>query len=266
MSVYMPIVIDSVKTRFLVDTGAEVTILSLKTFKKIPKAIRPKLSKTDNNLKLEVADDGVIEATGWTTITMHVENRQFKWDVLVAPISEGGLLGMDFLSANNFVFSNEGLRLNGCLVNTVISEAMTRARCVRAKYKTVIPANSEVVIEGESGCKNILSKTAVLEPFSSKPIKKGLLLASCLIDTTRSNISIPIRLLNMTDKDIVIGSGFKVGCLKDVNSVTVIDESENSVQDIVNRVLARSVHLCEKSDTDLISKSAEKSNQNWSKA
>ena len=265
MSVYMPIVINDVKTRFLVDTGAEVTILSLHTFKRIPKALRPKLRKPDNKIKLEVADDGVIEAAGWTTILMHSGDKQFEWDVLVAPISDGGLLGMDFLSANSFVFSNEGLRLNGLPVKTEISEALTRARRVTVKHKTVIPANSEIVIEGDTGCRDMMSENAVLEPFSSKPIKKALLLASCLIDTTRKDISIPVRLLNMADKDIVLAAGFKVGYLKDVNSVTMIDECENNVQDIVNRVTAKSVHFCDKHKTD-VKKTTVKPDCTWSEA
>ena len=45
ISVYLPMCICEVKTKFLLDTGAEVTIMSQKLFKRIPENVRPKMVK-----------------------------------------------------------------------------------------------------------------------------------------------------------------------------------------------------------------------------
>ena len=101
ISVYLPMCICEVKTKFLIDTGAEVTTMSQKLFDRIPENVRPNMVKTECNVKLEVADKGLVQVVGVADISFCVGSHTYTWHVLIAPIEEG-LLGMDFLFAHKF--------------------------------------------------------------------------------------------------------------------------------------------------------------------
>ena len=57
---YLPVCICETKTRILIDTGAEITIMSQKLFAKIPKEIKPKIVNTECKMKLEVAEKCIV--------------------------------------------------------------------------------------------------------------------------------------------------------------------------------------------------------------
>ena len=98
---YLPMCIGEVKTKFLIDNGAEVTIMSQKLFERIPENVRPKMVKTECNVKLEVTDKGLVQVAGVADISFCAGRQTYMWHVLIAPIEEEGLLGMDFLFAHN---------------------------------------------------------------------------------------------------------------------------------------------------------------------
>ena len=50
ISVFLHMCICEVKTKFLIDTGAEVTIISQKLFERIPENIRPNMVKAECNV------------------------------------------------------------------------------------------------------------------------------------------------------------------------------------------------------------------------
>ena len=60
VSVHLAVYICEAKTRFLIDPGTEITIMSQKLFEKIPEKIRPKIAN-ECKMKLEVADKGMVE-------------------------------------------------------------------------------------------------------------------------------------------------------------------------------------------------------------
>ena len=107
ISVYLPISMCNLETMFLIDTGAEVTIISNKLFETIPDKYRPKLLETVVSMKFEVADRGLVDIKGIADITFNTDSHTYRWRVLVAPIEEDGLLGMDFLFAQNFELSRK---------------------------------------------------------------------------------------------------------------------------------------------------------------
>ena len=101
ISVYLPMCIGDLKTKFLIDTGAEVAIMSQKLFERIPENVRPNMVKTEFNVKLEVADKGLVQVAGVADISFCAGSHMYTWHVLIAPIEEDSLLGMDFLFAHN---------------------------------------------------------------------------------------------------------------------------------------------------------------------
>ena len=83
---YLPMCICEVKTKFLIDTGAKVTIMSQKLFERIPENVRPSMVKTECNVKLEVADKGLVQVVGVADISFCAGSHMYTWHVLIAPI------------------------------------------------------------------------------------------------------------------------------------------------------------------------------------
>ena len=58
----------------LVDTGAQINILPLDTYLRIPEAHRPKIEKINHRIKL--GDDGFMDAKGIATVKLTIAKEQ----------------------------------------------------------------------------------------------------------------------------------------------------------------------------------------------
>ena len=55
------------------------------------------MQSVDKSLRLEVADDNLLSIEGVVSLEFKVNRDIFSWNMLVAPIREDGLIGLDFL-------------------------------------------------------------------------------------------------------------------------------------------------------------------------
>ncbi|XP_071177580.1 uncharacterized protein [Mytilus edulis] len=95
-SIAVPVVINKIVMNTVIDTGAEVTVLSEKLYDQIPESKRPKLRRAAR--KLEVAEAGKnLTTEGITEVKVNLRSETFKWPVHVAPIEENMLLGCDLI-------------------------------------------------------------------------------------------------------------------------------------------------------------------------
>ncbi|VDI33689.1 Hypothetical predicted protein [Mytilus galloprovincialis] len=95
-SIAVPVVINKIVKNTVIDTGAEVTVLSEKLYDQIPESKRPKLRRAARNL--EVAEAGKnLTTEGITEVKVNLRSETFKWPVYVAPIEENMLLGCDLI-------------------------------------------------------------------------------------------------------------------------------------------------------------------------
>ena len=87
--------------RFLVDTGAEVSVLPAT-------GLDTRTNPTGSSLK--AANGSTITTYGVRTTKLHFGTHQYKWDFTVADVSRP-LLGADFLRANSLLVDLHGKRL-----------------------------------------------------------------------------------------------------------------------------------------------------------
>ncbi|XP_045101326.1 uncharacterized protein LOC123498228 [Portunus trituberculatus] len=87
--------------RFLIDTGAEVSVL-------------PPSSKDVRSGKrsgpLTAANGSIIKTYGTRMIHLHIKSRRLKWTFTIADVSQA-LLGADFLRAHSLLIDTKGRRL-----------------------------------------------------------------------------------------------------------------------------------------------------------
>ncbi|VDI77229.1 Hypothetical predicted protein, partial [Mytilus galloprovincialis] len=95
-SIAVPVVINKIAKNAVIDTGAEVTVLSEKLYDQIHESKRPKLRRAARNW--EVAEAGKSLTTGGIEeVEINLGSETFKWPVDVAPIGENKLLGCDLI-------------------------------------------------------------------------------------------------------------------------------------------------------------------------
>ena len=134
VAVYMPTELYGVQIKFLIDTGASVTVLSRAMYEQIPRERRPELTTPSTQTRLEVADQSYLSVDGIALISLQAGGMSFEWHVYVAPICDEGLLGMDFLYAHEYLMGLHGLlELNGRPVKTEVGGGGGTTNQVRRK-------------------------------------------------------------------------------------------------------------------------------------
>ncbi len=75
-------------------------------------------------------------------------DRTFEWNGYIAATKEYGLLGLDFLTEQDYRLpASQGLFLNGTKVHVDVKGLLSCLSRVTAKEDTVIPAESEFVVD-----------------------------------------------------------------------------------------------------------------------
>ena len=81
--------------KWLVDTGCTTTIVSTRKFEAIPEDNRPEVEKYDR--PLVSTDDTPLRVAAQTVLNIQLGNRTVRHRVIIAEISNEGLIGIDFL-------------------------------------------------------------------------------------------------------------------------------------------------------------------------
>ena len=91
---YVSMLVNGIPTRFLVDTGATVSLLSRTAYDRMDKA-----NETSTGVDGEVVstNDTPVKVFGQTSVQLKIGDEAWTQDLIIADIHEDGILGMDFL-------------------------------------------------------------------------------------------------------------------------------------------------------------------------
>ena len=166
----LPLELHNVHSKFVVDTGSVVTVVSSAIYNSIPLHRRPPLQPAKEPVKLEVANKEMMDIDGTAAVKFVAGGEHFEWEMYVAPIAEEGLIGMDFLYAHDYVLSaRAGMKLNGRKVATEVQNATCRALNVATRADTVVPANSQCIVYGCANVTNFHTGLGSVEPPIGNP-------------------------------------------------------------------------------------------------
>jgi hypothetical protein len=161
----------------------------------------------------------------------------FEWNVYVAPICDEGLLGMDFLFAQEFLMGAHGLlELNGRPVKTEVEGGPPSMYKVNLVRDTVVPAYSEFIVDGRANYNG--SSIGVIEPIHGTPILDVVTVGATLVDWSQHNTTVPVRVLNSSMEDIRLHQGMTLGQICEVTEVAVLAGEENTELDHSDRTLS----------------------------
>ena len=211
----------SPEVRWLVDTGATRSILSASTYRRalshIP--LRPV------HVPMTAINGSRVPVMGACTLVIILNGRRYKHDFIVAEIGDEGVLGRDFLRANRCQWNWEHnvLEIDGqeirCRV-PLLHDIPTEE--VRAVKTYVIPARTEMVIEGQRGEGTRTLSTGMLTGLPRFMGKRQLGVAAIL--ARRRGTIVPVRVLNPSSRKrtVVIGDA-----LASYQAVEVLEPRES---------------------------------------
>lgn len=228
VSISLPVSVGNLTSNFVLDTGACVSLISTGLYNRIPPESRPELQPVDKTLKLEVADDNLLTIEGAVSLEFKVNRDIFSWNMLVAPIREDGLIGLDFLQFHDYVLSaKSGLRLNNRKYMTVTESVPFRAVRVTCKEEVTVPANSEFILAGEGNALLLGSEFGLISPCGDTCIE-GLIVGNSLVESNKSDTCLPVRVANISCEDLLIERGTTLAYLQGVDGCEIVTESSTT--------------------------------------
>lgn len=188
----------------LVDTGANVTILSSKVYDSLPDKQKVTLLRpTHTNMKL--ADGKSVHVTGIGEMNIEIGKTSVSHDMWVASIDEDidCTIGFDLMKQNNCCIdvANSTVTINNEKIYcAVVNTRVIRCCRIAVQETTVVPPGVEQIIP----CKVLVLDTVyapdcgMLLPTDTFVSKHQLLLANSTSET------VPIRVLNVTDQSVKV--------------------------------------------------------------
>ena len=150
----------------------------------------------------------------------------------IAAIAEEGLIGMDFLYENDFVFAAEGgLQLNGYFVDVLFEGTLPQTHKLAVVENTLIPANAECVVRciGDTqllSAMDMMDTYFIAESIPGKTIHEEIHIGSSLVDIARVDIGIPIRVMNTSNENYLLHKGTILASLQEVSDIVQIADQE----------------------------------------
>ena len=215
----------------VVDTGAEVTIISERIYHDVPTELRPALQQSP--IALEIAEAGrKMNVSGVVNVRLRIADYDFDWPVYIAPIRDDVLLGCDFIHANDIVIRTRyGIQVEGEWIPCELVEGNTRVTRVQLNENVVIPARSEFTLPCKiNGRGRADTSFCVVEPVEFSENVPDMC-ARSLVD--QSNDIIPVRVVNSSNSPVKLQKNTYVG---EIHPVDTVREIAASVLDEIDAV------------------------------
>lgn len=216
--------------RMIVDTGANVTIMR----RDFARKLNEEILWTPPCVTLQTVTGDKIPINGKVNIKIRFGNTYYDHTVFVAEISDIFILGLDFLKKYNFVLDFKNNSLHSTSEDVTLFQVgtgdITSCRQITAKMDLTIPARTEVFLVG-SADEHDNFRLGLTEFPDCTNFPKGVMVASTLVDLSQE--SIPVRVLNISDKPKVIRKGevlatcAPVTCIEKSSSLRSNEPPEN---------------------------------------
>ena len=194
----------------VIDTGADISVISTKLLEEIPRLKRIKLKQSQYDC-IKLPNDQQLSILGVMSVPVLFDNCLIHMKVhLVKNLNTNFIVGMDFL------------RTNKARINLANQKLFIRPNLgMRPNQKYVIPAKSECIILARirgSLPDGIIGTTPNIKSLSYLGIATARVLA-----TTQDNL-VPIRLINSSDHDVTLKKNANLGKFTPLPNGTTLSE------------------------------------------
>ena len=113
-SLFVPGQVYSQNVQFLIDTGASYSIIHSDVWETFPEEVKKGIRQMSKSLV--TVDGSPLDVVGEALVTIHIGRLRIKMDIIIANVTQAGILGCDFLEKFNATldFENAKLRIDTC--------------------------------------------------------------------------------------------------------------------------------------------------------
>ena len=230
--------VHGVRVKFLVDSGAAVTLMRNDAWERINKK-HPLTLKAYKTSGLVGVEGSSLTIHGCATVNLHLGNRVIETDiVVVSPLITNAILGVDFLRkhracidlpSQHLILTDQGTNLPLLLPEQFSPAEATVNVCISERME--IPPASEVEILAQVDEHRELSGTWLLEEATKKC--PPAVVARALVRVTDGRV--PVRLVNIRSEPVTLYRGQKIATIERVD---VDCPNNSSVQTVSNECFA----------------------------
>ncbi|CAC5414740.1 unnamed protein product [Mytilus coruscus] len=226
--------INDVTVNAVIDTAAQVTLMS----EEFAKKLKPPVMFKGSLMLKGAGKDNSITARYTERVTVKVGKIDTKWKIIVAKINDQVILGLDFLKHLDAVIDLTDLSITirgeKHLINEVKSENSSFKICrITLEETLIVPPNSTVRLPVKLA--EEFENEVAIQPSKSL---NGLIMPNIL---TKADLRVPIVLNNLTDKTISLKKNRVIGTAMEI--CEVIDENRCNYED---RASVRTVNTVER--------------------
>ena len=209
MYVYIGAHPDLADLPFLIDTGAQVTMMPLSWYNDIPPEKRPPLK--ESKLKIVAANKTAFQVSGVVELTLRIKAKSYQCNVFISPDEDAGILGMDFMQQNRVVINpTDGLMSIDNYPVKILNYHGQKLNCrVTAAQTLILQPGERYVVPGRIKRPELEECTVVVEPTQSLLHRTGV--AAARVIAIARDQCIPVELNNGTDEVQKIHKGAIIG-------------------------------------------------------
>lgn len=193
----------------LVDTGANVTLLSQNFVNQLKTSCKPDIRPVNTSLVTATGESTPFHEQ--TNVTLSIGSKCYDHNVLIANISNDGILGLGFLvkHACNVNLAEETLNIGyeGERVpcHRFVSNALSTCFKIAVTKNIETPSRSETIVPGTTVDGYLPGQFAFIEGAQKFVERKGLLVAKSLVKVNKDII--PLRVVNLLDEPCMLYKG-----------------------------------------------------------
>ena len=228
--IYIPTTIGNQEIFMLLDTGATVSILSLRTYQALPQDSLPDLSPPDTGIF--TANGQPVDVKGRLCVSLAIGAQTLQHMFYVADIESEVILGLDFLDSHECTLNVAGQTLvyHGQEIPLYLNARSNPSSCRLIMQETLtVPKCSEMIIPGCLADTLDAMPTGSLSLVETMPdfAEKHKLIVATSLNRVQAR-GMPVRVLNPGEEPIVLYKGTTLAHLEPVLSlegaIPVVDE------------------------------------------
>lgn len=228
MTLYIPVIIQQKETMAVVDTAAQVSVISWNFYYTL--ISKPKL--VDTIILRGAGEFSEMNASVTDKIELKIGKSSLQWSMIVADITDNVILGIDFLIHQKAVINlaDYTVQLHGQIIPSIMVSTKEKKKMkifrVKLAEKIVIPPCSNKLSSVEFD--EIPSTDTVIQPTN---FLKGLLIPNMICQGKKQ---VPIVLKNLSNVYKTLRKGYPIGI--GIEASETIEDDEEEMDFKINKI------------------------------
>ena len=205
--------------RFLLDTGAAMTLINSSTWKRYQSMSHPKpIMQPWTQQQLVSVDGSPLKVSGTDIVQLDIQRIPFPISVVVNDLTEDAILGLDFLQLYNCVidiqskkllFPNQNISIP-LLSNNEIRDSK-ELNAVMIQTTTIQPNSEMEIVTVVNGLHSQLNQIFLLEEMLPNKFTTKIAVARAIVIPSPNTV---VRFINPSNDPVTIYKGTKVAVLQ----------------------------------------------------